>query len=174
MFAVHEMPVSRKPRLKAGSRASGALLSALALLFGLAGPAGAESQTVDGQSDIKKMFVSNGKNAVVAKVYGPGGKCSKVKEVAIHLTDRDGTDFTARGACHAENVWGKSLDLPTAGVSCPDFTLAYDATGKFWRFAVPRTCLEGLANGIKVDGWLVTWANASPGLAGPTRRLSRG
>jgi hypothetical protein len=152
----------------------GLLLSALALLLGLAGPAAAESQTVDGKSDIKKMFVSNGQDAVVAKVFGPGGKCSKVKELAIHLTDKDGTDFTARGACHPGNVWGKSLDLPTAGVPCPDFKLAYNATGKFWRFEVPRTCLEGLANGIKVDGWLVTWANAVPGLAGPTRRLSRG
>jgi hypothetical protein len=174
MFEVQRPIPAAKPRLKNEVKPLGALLAAVALLLGLAGPAAAESQTVVGSSDIKKMFVSNGQDAVVAKIYGPGAKCSKVKELAIHLTDKDGTEFTARGACHPGDVWGKSLDLPTAGVSCPGFRLAYNATGKFWRFDVPRTCLKGLANGIKVDGWLVTWTNPSPGLAGPTRRLARG
>jgi hypothetical protein len=151
-----------------------ALLAALALLLGMAGPVTAESQTMPGASDVKKMFVSNGQNAVVAKVYGPGGKCSKVAQVDIRMSDKDGTEFTAIGACHPGNVWGKSLDLPTSGVDCKGFKLAYDATGKFWRFEVPRSCLKGLANGIKVLGELRTWANATPGQAGPTRRLSRG
>jgi hypothetical protein len=174
MFEIQRPIPAAKPRLKSGLKPLGALLAALGLMVGLAGPVAAESQTVVGTSDIKKMAVSNGQSSVVAKVYGPGGKCSKVKEVAIHLTDKDGTDFTARGACHPGGVWGMSLDLPTSGVSCPDDKLAYNATGKFWRFEVPRTCLDGLANGIRVDGWLVTWTNAKPGLAGPTRRLTRG
>lgn len=176
MFEIPRPIPAARPQLKNGLRPLGALLAALALLVGLAGPAAAESTTVSGAAGgpLKKMFVNNGQDAVVAKLYGPGGKCSKVKQVDIRMSDKDGTEFTAIGACHPGNVWGKSLDLPTSGVSCPDFTLAYDATGKFWRFQVPRSCLEGLGNGIRVLGELVTWANAVPGEAGPTSRLARG
>jgi|RhiMethySRZTD1v2_1073278.scaffolds.fasta_scaffold542954_2 hypothetical protein len=155
----------------------GAVLAGLALLLGLAGPASAEAQTVAGSGgDLTELFVSNGSNAVVAKVQGSNIECGASMWVQIVMRDGDGTKYTAMGACYPGDPasgggWHKSLERGNTLVKC-GFTLKYNTTGGFWRFEVPRTCLNKLANRIKVTAEVV--ATASPGAAGPTKWLSRG
>ena len=155
----------------------GAVLAGLALLLGLAGPASAEAQTVAGsRGDLTELFVSNGSNAVVAKVQGSNIECGASMWVQIVMRDGDGTKYTAMGACYPGDPasgggWHKSLERGNTLVKC-GFTLKYNTTGGFWRFEVPRTCLNKLANRIKVTAEVV--ATASPGAAGPTKWLSRG
>lgn len=144
----------------------------MGLLAGLLGPAQAESTTVQGTSVIDKMFVKNGTNSVVAKVYGTGGK-AKVRWVDIRLRGSDGVRYTARGAWYGA-TWAKSLSRGTHSVSCGGFTLSYNSTYHFWRFYIPRTCLGQLTNRIKVSAELVSLTSGTPGEAGPTSWLTRG
>ena len=181
MFEIPRPIPAARPQFKNALRPLGALLAALALLVGLAGPAAAESTTVSGAAGgpLKKMFVSNGTNAVVAKVHGPGKTCDRVRWVKIRLRDGDGTKYAAIGACYPGDPasgggWKTSLETDSALVSCDGFTLTYDGTANFWRFQVPRSCLTELANRIKVSGELVTTTSAIGGEAGPTPWLSRG
>jgi hypothetical protein len=154
-----------------------AVLAALAFLIGLAGPADAESQTVAGSGgDLTELFVSNGSNAVVAKVEGSDIECGVSTWVQIVMRDGDGTKYRAMGGCYPGDPasgggWHKSLERGNTLVKC-GFTLKYNTTGGFWRFEVPRTCLNKLANRIKVSAEVV--ATASPGAAGPTKWLARG
>lgn len=144
----------------------------MGLLAGLLGPAQAESTTVQGTSEINKMFVKNGTTAVLAKVYGTGGKAN-VRWINIRLRGYDGVRYTAQGAWYGA-TWAKSLSRGTHSVSCGGFTLSYNSTYHFWRFYIPRTCLGQLTNRIKVRAELVTPTSASPGEAGPTSWLTRG
>jgi hypothetical protein len=179
MFEIQRPTSVAKPRLKNGAKPFGALLAAAALLLGLAAPANAESQTVKGTGDITKMSVSNGQNAVVAKVFTDGGKCSVTKEVWIDLRDGDGTKYKAWGGCipgdpASGGGWHKALERGGKGVACGGFTLAYDKAGGFWRFEVPRSCLAGLAKLVKVSAVHSSFVTATVNEAGPTRWLSRG
>jgi hypothetical protein len=183
MFEIQRPIPAAKPRLKNGLKplgALGALLAALALLVGLAGPVAAESTTVTGSGPLEKMAVSNGQDAVVAKVHGPGNPCNVVRWVKIRFRDQDGTRYTADGAClpgdpASGGGWHKSLARGTNLVACGGYRLKYNATGAFWRFEIPRSCLTKLGNSIKVTaGELVTTTSAIPGEAGPTGWLSRG
>jgi hypothetical protein len=154
-------------------RLLGMLMATLALLAGLAGPAGAESTTVTGTGDIQKMSVNNAQNAVVAKVYGPDIECGVSRWVQIVMRDKDGTRYTAKGGCYPGGVWIQSLER-NGVVSCSGDKLTYNSTGGFWRFQVPRSCLSKLADRIKVvDAELVS-ASPMGGMAGPTAWLSRG
>jgi hypothetical protein len=149
----------------------------LALLLGLAGPAGAESATVQGTGDLDKMSVNNGPGAVVAKVYGPNIECGLSRWVEIVMRDGDGTKYTAMGGCYpgdptAEGGWHTSLSRGSKLVTCDGYTLTYNSTG-FWRFEVPRSCLNRLANRIKVKSDLAS-GSPSPGETVFTRWLIRG
>ncbi|MFL6002359.1 MAG: hypothetical protein ACJ72P_06075 [Nocardioides sp.] len=156
----------------------GAVLAALAFLISLAGPAGAETQTVQGTGgDLQKMSVFNQPNAVVAKLYGSDIECGVSRWVDIQMRDRDGTKYTAMGGCYPGDPasgggWHKSLERGATLVKC-GFTLKYNTTDGFWRFEVPRSCLAKLGNQIRVVKAEVV-ATATPGEAGPTRWLSRG
>jgi len=147
------------------------LVAVAALVLGLTGPANAESTSVAGSGDIAKMYVKNGSGAVVVKIYGPGGKCD-IRYVAAKLRGRDGVTYKATGGCYPGNTWIKGLSRGTKTVACSDFKLGYNATGDFWRFYIPRTCLSRLTNKIKVSGELTY--GPIPGEAGPTRWLARG
>jgi hypothetical protein len=147
------------------------LVAVAALLIGITGPAHAESTTVPGTGDIKKMFAKNGSGAVVVKIYGPGGKCD-IRWVAATLKDRDGSTYQATGGCYPGGVWAKSLTRGSKTVVCADYKLTYNATNDFWRFYVPRSCLGRLGNKIRVSGEMTF--GATPGLAGPTPWLARG
>jgi hypothetical protein len=177
VFSIERQIPVTKPRLKPGARPLGVLLAALALLVGLAGPAGAETTTIAGSGAISKMSVNNGSRAVVAKVHGPNIECGVSRWVKINLRDGDGTNYEAMGGCYPGDPasgggWHKSLALGGKLLSC-GFTLSYNSTGGFWRFEVPRSCLGKLANRIKVTNVELV-AGALPGEAGPTRWLSRG
>lgn len=147
------------------------LVAVVALVLGLTGPAYADSTTVAGVSDIKKMYVNNGVGAVVVKIYGPGGKCA-IRYVAAKMRGRDGITYKATGGCYPGGMWIKGLEKGTKLVPCSDYKLSYNVTGKFWRFYVPRTCVPRLTNKIKVSGELTQ--SAIPGEAGPTTWLARG
>jgi hypothetical protein len=177
MFEIQRPTAAAKPRVKNRAKPLGLLLSALALLVGLAGPASADSTTVVGTGAIQKLSVNNGSKAVVAKVYGPNIECGVSRWVKIHMRDSDGTNYEAMGGCYPGDPasvggWHKSLSLGSKLVSC-GFALKYNSTGGFWGFKVPRSCLGKLANRIKVTNVELV-AGALPGGAGPTRWLSRG
>ena len=179
MVEIKRPIAAAKPRLRNGARPLGLLLSVLALLWGLAGPAAAEAQTVAGTGDITKMSASNGQKALVAKVFTDGGKCSQTKEVWVNLKDGDGTQYKAWGGCipgdpASGGGWHKALERGSKLVTCGGFTLTYDKTGGFWRFEVPRSCLTGLADRIKVSAVHSSFVTATVNEAGPTRWLSRG
>jgi hypothetical protein len=185
MFSI-ERPSVAKRHLKPGLRPLGALFAAVALLLGLAGPAAAESQTIPGTGvvpgtvgDLEKLFVSNGSTSVVAKAYGSDIECGVSRWVSIVMRDGDGTRYTAMGGCYPGDPasgggWHKSLSRGNTLVNCSGFTLRYNSTGGYWRFEVPRSCLGRLANRIKVVTAELNSGSPNPGLAGPTRWLSRG
>ena len=164
--------------MTANQRLLGVLFATLALLVGVAGPVRAESTTVIGTGDIEKMSVNNGSGAVVAKVHGPDIECGVSRWVSIVMRDGDGTKYTAKGGCYPGDPasgggWHKSLER-NGVVACSGFKLKYNSTGGFWRFEVPRSCLNKLANRIKVvDAELVS-GSPTGGEAGPTPWLARG
>ena len=181
MFSIESPIPAANRRVKPGLRAVGALLGAVALLLGLAGPTAAESQTIPGTGvvpgtvgDLEKLFVSNGSTSVVARAYGPDIECGVSRWVSIVMRDGDGTKYTAKGGCYQGGVWIKSLARGSSLVNCGGFTLRYNSTGSFWRFEVPRSCLGRLANRIKVVTAELNSGSPNPGMAGPTSWLSRG
>lgn len=181
MFSIARPIPAAQRRLEPGLRPLGALLAAVALLLGLAGPAVAESQTIPGTGvvsgtvgDLEKLFVSNGSTSVVAKAFGPDIECGVSRWVLFTMRDGDGTRYTAMGGCYPGGVWVKSLERGSSLVNCGGFTLRYNSTGGFWRFEVPRSCLSRLANRIKVVTAELNSGSPNPGQAGPTRWLSRG
>ena len=114
------------------------LVAAIAMSVSLTGIAHADSATVTGSGDIKKMVAKNGADPVVVKIFGPGGKCD-IRYVAATLRGTDGIRYTASGGCYPGGQWILGLSKGTKAVSCSSDKLAYNATGKFWRFTIPRT-----------------------------------
>lgn len=147
------------------------VISAVALTLSMTVSAHADSTTVPGSTDIKKMYVDNATGAVVVKIHGPGGKCA-IRWVSATIRGRDGVTYRATGGCYPGAVWSKGLEKGTKLVQCSGYKLTYNAPGKFWRFFVPRTCMPQLTNKIKVAGELPQ--SAVPGEAGPTPWLARG
>jgi hypothetical protein len=180
MFEIQRPIPAAKPRLKSGVTPLGAMLAAVALLLGLAGPAAAESQTVTGSGTVTKMSVNNATDSVVAKVFGPNFACdgASPKWVQIVMRDSDGTKYISKGRCQPGDptnpLTGWHVTLERGALkACKGDTVKYSGTGGFWRFEVPRSCLTGLANKIKVTSELAS-GSPTPGAAGPTRWLTRG
>lgn len=146
-------------------------IASAALCLGMSVPAYADSATVSGTGDIEKMTAKNGTDAVVVKVFGPGGKCD-VRSVSATLKGSDGVTYEATGACYPGGEWIFSLQKGEKLLSCSADRLAYNTTGGFWRFYVPRSCLPRLTNKIKVSSEMVY--GPTPGEAGPTRLIARG
>ncbi len=145
----------------------------LGLLLVSLGIAGAESTTVDGTSDITRMYASNGQSSVLVKVYGTGGK-DEIRWVNVTMKGKDGVRYKAQGANYPGGEWATSLEKGQKAVDCPGLRVAWKADGGFWRFLVPRSCLTKLTQKIRVSAVLVSNASAVPGEAGPTRWLARG
>ena len=57
---------------------------------------------------------------------------------------------------------------------CGGLTYSYNDTNDFYRFSVPRTCLSGLANRIKVTKSVMDIGSVTPSEAGPTPYVGRG
>jgi hypothetical protein len=145
----------------------------LALVAGLVGPAHAAKVTVasNGSPDLSKMVVNNGSKAVVVKLYGAGGK-DVVRWSYAQLKGTNGVVYEAKVAWYSDK-WMKSLYRGQTSVNCPGFKYTWNATGKFWRVFVPRSCLGKLTNKIKVYAEHVA-RSAMPGAAGWSRWVARG
>jgi hypothetical protein len=117
------------------------------------------------------MTVNNGAQAVVVKIFGPGGECD-VRYVAATLRGKDGVSYKASGGCYPGGEWIVDLSKGTRSVACGGDRLAYNTSGGFWRISVPRDCLRKLTNTIKVSGELTF--SAMPGEAGPSKWVRRG
>lgn len=155
----------------------GAALGAATLVLGFVGPAAADSVTVEGTSEsgepteITKMVVQNRTDEVLVKVFGTGGK-NAVRWVDVDVKDGDGTRYQAMAAWYGED-WATSLAKGDDLVSCDDFVFAWIGDGGFWKVSVPRSCLDGLANRIKVRSELVA-SGPMPGFTGWSPWVKRG
>ena len=81
-------------------------------------------------------------------MYAPGGKC-RIDLITVKFRDRDGTKYRLTGWCE-DGEWHKRLSRRGHTVQCDDLRLVYKPSGAFWRAVVPRECLDGLANQVKV------------------------
>ena len=149
-----------------------ALLAVLALLLAVPGPASADSVTVQGTGDIDKMTANNADNAVVVKVFGPGGK-DEVRWVNVRIKGTDGVTYTAQAGWYGKD-WAKSLSRGDTLVTCGNLAITYNATGGFWKVFVPRGCLGQLTNRIKVKGELVAVGSAKGGGTTWTSWIAKG
>ena len=148
-----------------------ALIAAVIVVsLSFSGAANADTGTVTGTGDISKMVASNKSDAVIVKVFGPGGRCD-IRFVAATLKGTNGATYQTSGGCYS-GQWILGLSKGTKAVTCGGDRLAYNTTGGFWRFSVPRTCLGRLTDKIKVSAELTF--SAMPGAAGPTGWIRRG
>lgn len=181
MFSIDRPIPPARRRLRPVARLLTALFAVVAVVLGLAGPAAADSASVAGTGAITTMTVNNGSSSVVAKVFGPSFACdgSALKWVKIVMRDGDGTRYTAKGACYLGDPtspaagWRVTLERGGSLRACVGDAVSYIGTGNYWRLAVPRSCLNGLANRIKVvESELAP--GPTPGFAGPTPWIARG
>jgi len=158
------------------------LVMSAALLFGLAPSAGAESQTVDGTGDIRKMYAANRERSILVKVFGIGQPCDEAHFVHIIVKWGQTAAYKVEAGCYPGNTWAESLyylsdrsDPETAvEVNCSDWKLTYNADKVFHRALLPRTCIRKAANRVKVLSEGHNYPSAMGGEAGPTKRLARG
>ena len=130
-----------------------ALIAAVIVMsLSFSGAANADTGTVTGTGDISKLVASNKSDAVIIKVFGPGGKCD-VRFVAATLKGTNGATYQTSGGCYSGR-WILGLSKGTKLVTCGGDRLSYNTTGRFWRFSVPRTCLGRLTDKIKVSAEL--------------------
>ena len=140
------------------------------LLVGPVGTAAADTATEPGTSDIKKMVVDNGANAVVVKLHGTGGRAA-VRWVNVKLKGANGVSYTVQGAWYSVD-WVDSLERGQRLVACDGLRIHYRSG--YWQFRVPRTCLGRLTDQVKVSGLIVSPTSAIAGEAGPTGWVRRG
>lgn len=133
------------------------VVSLLALAFPIAGPATADFAEIKGSGDIQRLFVNNMDTKVIGKIYAPGGS---VNSVELRLRGTDGQIY--RAVILNSPTGDKALYKGQANdVNCPNLSITYNSTSHFWRFAVPRGCLNALTNKIRAKGY---WADAgAPG-----------
>ena len=125
-----------------------ALLLGLAALLVSSATAHADSVSIGGSGDISKLSLDNRDAKVVVKVFAPSGPIGSVEAV---MKDDDGTRYTATiiNGTDGDTALYKGGPVDPTDVSCPNLSIGYNDTGDFWRFAVPRGCLDGLAGKIK-------------------------
>lgn len=132
-------------------RSLAALVGVVALLLSSVGFAHADSESIDGSGDIEKLVVNNKDTKVIVKIFAPGGE---VHSVEARLKGTDGQIYRAvilNGPDGDKALYkGQGND-----VNCSNLSIGYNETGGFWRFAVPRSCLNDLTNRIKARGY---WA----------------
>jgi hypothetical protein len=147
----------------------------------LAPSASAESTTVKGTGDIKKMYVKNGSSALVTKVFGFKGAC-QAHYFRIQIFWGQKAAYQADGGCYPGGQWITSLyffsdrNAGSGGtkVKCGQFRLTYNATERSWRAFVPRSCLVKAPNRVRVKSDGDNYGSTTGGEAGPTRALGRG
>lgn len=122
--------------------------------------ANADSATIDGSGDISKLTLSNKDTKVLFKVFAPAGPIGSVEAV---MKDGDGTRYSAViiNGTNGDTALYQGGPVDPVDVSCPNLSIGYNDTAGFWRFAVPRSCLDGLAGKIKGKG--IYHAEGAPG-----------
>jgi hypothetical protein len=153
--------------------------SIAALVAATAGPAAAQSVTVDGSGDITKMFASNGDKAAVAKVYGLDKPCD-AQYLNVKVSSKREGYYQAEAGCYGTQ-WLKGLyyhssadDQGPSKVSCDGFRFTYNADSHFYKVKMPRSCLDHAPNRVRFASEGHDYASAMPGEAGPTKLLDRG
>jgi hypothetical protein len=157
------------------------IASAGALALGPAAAALAESDTVQGSGDIKKLVASNRTHAVVAKVYGLAGPC-EARDLEVFIASKQAGRYMAQAACNAGTTWAADLYYNRTGdveqhphpVSCDGFRMKHNDTGNFWRVVFPRTCITHAPDRVRLSAYGTNYGSATGGTAGPTRLLDRG
>ena len=141
----------------------------------LAPPASGATTSVEGTGVYDRLVLANNQDTVVIKAYGPkpaSGTCDW--SVNAKFRDGDGTNYTVTRACYGEDTLATSLSRGTTLKQCGGLAYSYNNTSGFYRFSVPRTCLTGLANRIKVTRSVMDLGSPSPSEAGPTAYVARG
>jgi len=142
-----------------------------AALVAPSGVAVAESTSVEGTGSLSKLVLANQEDAVVVKLFAPGGK-NAVRWVNATVRDKDGTKYIVQGGWYGEN-WIVSLATEDEVVHCAGLKLTYSSDSGFWKAVLPRTCLAGLANKVKVSQADVNDNTATVNEAGPTKYVDR-
>lgn len=152
------------------------LLALVAVPYALA-----ESQTVQGQGDIKKISAKNGDRAITVKVHGLANPC-EAHFLNVEIFWGKKKAYRAEAGCYGTE-WITSLyyySNRNAGaggdpVGCEKFKMAYNADRGFYRVFLPRKCLGLAKDKIRVKAEGRNYAGSPmPGEAGPTRALARG
>jgi hypothetical protein len=159
----------------ASARSAGVIAAAALMTTTLGVPVAVGATTsVEGTGLYEKLVLANNQSAVVIKAYGPGPFEPCHWSVNARFRDRDGTVYTVTRGCYEESTYATSLSRGSNLKACDGLTGGYNATGGFWRFSVPRSCLTALANTIKVTKSVMNIGSASPSEAGPTPYVARG
>lgn len=166
-----------------------AVLIALSTVFALGvGAAQAQSQTLAGDKyggsfgDIRKIVVNNATNALTTKVFGIGRPCKEAKSLQVNVQNRRGRLlFMAEAGCYGASTWGTGLYSTTTGkpedateVTCGKFVFARSPKTGAYRIVIPRKCMAGAPNKLRVEVDGLNFGSASGGHAGPTKALRRG
>src|SRR4051812_48897221 len=101
-----------------------------AFVAALVAPASAESDTVNGSGDIKKMAAANKSSVVVAKVFGLDKPC-EAQSLQVTISSKRAATWKAEAGCY-QGTWLTGLyksasgdDTDSKEVNCPGFTMAY-------------------------------------------------
>ncbi len=137
-------------------------------------PVHAAKTSVEGTNAYTKLVLLNKQSQVQVKMFGPGGGDCSVKYLQTTVRDKDGTRYRLAAGCYPGATWAVSLEQGGDLVECEGASLAYVEADGYWRGKVPRSCLGGLANRIKVTTSSLDDYSPTPGEAGPTRYVARG
>ncbi len=158
-------------------------MAATILVMGGGAIANAESQTVQGSGDVKKIVVDNGQDAVTTKVFGLGKPCGGAKQLSVYVLTRSGAiTYFAQAACYAGTDWAASLLYTPTGdiqdqksVRCRNFEVTRNRDTGAYRVFMPRACLAEAPNRIRVSVEGLNYGGSTMGgNAGPTKLLGRG
>ncbi len=152
-------------------RAISLFVSLVALAFSLTGPATADFVNMDGNGgDIVNLYANNKDTKVVVKIYAP---VAKVHSVEARMKGTDGTIY--RAVILNSPVGDKALYKGQGNdINCPNLRINTDEKNGFWKFAIPRGCLDDLTNKIKVKGYYMAMGAPGPSTAGYTVGIRRG
>lgn len=157
--------------------------AAAVMVLGGGAIANAESQTVQGSGDVKKIVADNGQDAITTKVFGLGKPCGGAKQLSVNILTRGGEiTYFAQAGCYGGTTWAASLLYTPTGdiqdqtiVRCRNFEVSRNRDTGAYRVFMPRGCLDEAPNRIRVSVEGLNYAGSPMGgSAGPTKLLGRG
>ena len=156
------------------------LLATVLALPLLTATAFAESQTVRGTGDLKKMVANNGRSAVNVQLFGFKKPC-EARQFNIHL-EWSTKAYEVQAGCIGGQKWMSGLfynpnradGLGQQKVRCRGFSLKYSATTKSWRAIVPRSCISKAPGRIRVRAEGINYTGSAMPAEARTKFLRRG